>query len=287
MIDLILAILFFNVILVIFKLFDRYNVNTLQAIVTNYLVAGSCGIYFSTSTVYKASPFEYDWIPFAICVGFFFILVFNLLAAGTQKVGLAISTVANKMSLILPVVASFFLYDDHVSTLKIVGILCAVIGVILTTTQAGKLNFDFKYIWLILIIFFGQGIADIIFNYAQQNFVDSKSGALFIAYIFLSAFAIGIVVLIIQAARGILQLRIKNVLWGIAIGVPNFLSVFYFFKALESEVVQSSQAYPILNMGVIIISAVAGFILFGEKISLRNWIGVLLSIAAIAAIGFS
>jgi uncharacterized membrane protein len=80
------------------------------------------------------------------------------------------------------------------------------------------------------------------------------------------------------------KLKAKNLLWGIALGIPNYLTVFYFFRALESGFMESSQVYPILNMGVIVMSAITGFLLFREKLSTRNWIGIGLSVVAIAAI---
>lgn len=286
MIDLLLAILFFNVILILFKLFDKYQVDNLQAIVFNYIVAGYCGFLFSDVDLSFKEIISFDWIYYAVIIGLFFIIVFNLLALGTQKVGIAISTVANKMSLVLPVIASFFLYGDDLSVLKSTGIVLALIGVVLSSTNAGKPNFETKYLGLILVIFFGQGIADIIFNYAQKTYVQANHGSLFISVLFLSAFFSGIIILTIQIIRKKEKLAFKNIAWGIALGVPNFLTVYYFFRALESEFVQSSQAYPILNMGVIIISAITGFILFKEQLTLRNWIGIFVSMLAIAAIGF-
>ena len=82
------------------------------------------------------------------------------------------------------------------------------------------------------------------------------------------------------------KFEIKNVFWGIGLGVPNFLTVYYFFRSLESGIMESSQIYPILNMGVIVLSALSGFLLFREKLSIRNWLGICISLLAIAAITF-
>lgn len=284
MIDLLLGIAFFNVILILFKLFERFKVDNLQAIIVNYLVAGLCGLQFSGEKLGAGEILKLDWIFLAVLIGLFFIVVFNLLATGAQKVGLAISTVANKMSVILPVLASFFLYGDNPSLLKISGILLALAGVIFSSISSKGLNFDKKYLWLILIIFFGQGVADILFNYAQQTYVEANHAELFISVLFLSAFVSGIMLLLVQIIRKQEKLKLKNVGWGIALGIPNYLTVFYFFQALENGFMESSQVYPILNMGVIVLSALSGLLLFREKLSLLNWIGIGLSVLAIAAI---
>jgi drug/metabolite transporter (DMT)-like permease len=286
MINLILGIVFFNVILIIFKLFERFKVDNLQAIIVNYIVASSLGIL--TSNI--SNPFNYivnsDWIFYALIIGTLFIIVFNLLATGAQKVGMAISTVANKMSVIIPVVFAFIVFGDTVSTLKVTGILLAIIGVVLTSTSGQKLSFDKKYLWLIIIIFIGQGIADCIFNYAQHFVVEAGDAKIFIASMFMAACVTGLVMLVPKLINGTSKFQIKNIIWGIALGVPNFLTVYFFFQALESNFLEASQVYPILNMGVIVLSALSGFILFKEKLSMSNWLGIAVSILAIAAITF-
>lgn len=284
MFDLLLGILFFGVILILFKLFHRYKVDNLQAIIVNYLVAGSLGWLLFEEKITLKEIAATDWIYFAIVIGTIFIIVFNLLADAAQKVGLAISTVANKMSVILPVVASFFLYGDTVSYSKIIGILIALVGVVLSSVSKGKLSFDKKYLGLILLIFFGQGVADILFNYAQKEYIEQVYAPLFISVIFLSAFIIGLFILATQIVQKKQTLKFRNILWGTALGIPNYLTVFFFFKSLENGFMESSQVYPILNMGVIVISAISGLFLFKEKLSTINWAGILFCVIAIALI---
>ncbi len=286
MIDLLLGILFFNVILILFKLFERFNVDNLQAIIINYLVAGGLG--FLTSGI--ENPVNHvltaSWLPFAILIGVLFIVVFNLLATGAQKVGIAISTVANKMSVVIPVIFAFIVFGDTVSILKITGIMLAILGVYFTSTSGKKLNFDKKYLWLIIVIFAGQGLADCIFNFAQQFYVEGHEAQIFISSMFFAAFLMGILMVIPKFTGKKSKFQLKNIWWGIGLGIPNFLTVFYFFRSLESGIMESSQIYPILNMGVIVLSALSGYIIFKEKLSSRNWFGILISLMAIAAITF-
>ncbi|MEX1001994.1 MAG: DMT family transporter [Crocinitomicaceae bacterium] len=287
MLDLILGILFFNLILVLFKLFERFGVDNLQAIVVNYVVASSLGIWLSDFQQPIIQIVRSEWMWHALMIGFFFVVVFNLLARGAQKVGMAVSTVANKMSVVIPVIFAIFMFGDTVSFLKILGIVLALVGVYLTSTTKRKLSFDRRYLWLIIVIFLGQGIADCIFNFAQQFYVDDNESKLFIAALFIAAFVTGLIMLIPKYISRESTFKWKNVLWGIALGFPNFGTVYYFFRSLESGFMESSQIYPVLNMGVIIISALSGYLLFKERLSAVNWLGILLSVIAIAAISLS
>ncbi|UKN01745.1 DMT family transporter [Paracrocinitomix mangrovi] len=287
MIDLVLGIVFFSCILVLFKLFERFKVDNLQAIVFNYVFCVLLGFFLFSDT---QEPIKHaiasDWKWLALSTGFFFVVVFNLLASGAQKVGITISTIANKMSMLIPVVVAIIFYNESSSVLKIIGILLALVGVYLVSTSGSKLSFDKKYLWLIIIIFVGQGIADVIFNYSQKFYVEEHEAKLFISSMFSGAFLVGFSMLAVKLIQGKSKFHPRNILWGLMVAVPNFLTVYFFYKALESGILEASRIYPILNMGVIILSAVIGLLFFNEKLSPSNWFGVLVSLLAIALITF-
>ena len=173
------------------------------------------------------------------------------------------------------------------SIIKIAGIFLALIGVFLTSTDGKKLNFDKRYLWLILIIFFGQGIADIIFNYAQHHHVQTEDAKIFFTVMFFSAAFGGSLMVLKQFIKKESSFNLKNVLWGIAIGVPNYLTLLFFFRSLESGFFESSQIYHIFNIGIVTISAILGFFIFKEKLKLSNWIGIAICIISIALISLS
>lgn len=285
MLDIILGILSFNVILICFKLIGKYNVDNLQAITVNYITAGLLSFTLAPEIPAVSSIVKSDWFFYAVGVGVMFILVFNLLALASQKIGMGISTVANKMSLVIPIIAAVILFEGETMTaLKVIGIILALAGVYFTTMSGTKLNFDIKYLWLILVIFFGQGLADVLFNCAKEWYVDASLNGLFFIVIFLSAGTVGLLRLIPKLINGSSKFAFKSILWGIALGVPNFLTLWFFFRSLDSGQLEVSQVNPIYNIGVVVISSLIGFIFFKEKLSLSNWFGVLLSVASIAAI---
>jgi len=79
---------------------------------------------------------------------------------------------------------------------------------------------------------------------------------------------------------------LKNILGGVVFGVPNFASLIFFFNALESSGFGASQVFPIVSMGVVVLSALIGLILFKEKLSLMNWIGLGFAVLSIYLITF-
>jgi len=266
-------------------MFEKYNVDNLQALIINYITAGVCSYLFLEQEISLDIVLNSDWIYHAIIIGTLFIIVFNFYAYGIQKVGISISTVTNKMSLIIPVCAALFLYPETESFtyLKGIAFFLALLGIYLSSTNGGKLSFDKKYLWLILLVFIGQGLSDSIFNDFAQKF-PNEGGYLFFMVLFFMATVSGILILTGKSFNKKNSLQLKSVFWGIVFGVPNFFSLVFFLKALVN--MESSIVFPLVSMGVVVSSSLIGLFLFKEKLSKQNWIGILLSLCAIYIFSF-
>lgn len=286
MIDIILTIVLFNVLIVLFKLFERFGVDNLQALTVNYLAAGVMGLINYEGDISISYIIQSDWSTYSLIIGFLFIVVFNLYATGAQKAGMAISTVANKMSLVIPVIAAILLYpDEHFSIIKILGFVLALLGIYFSSTTNNKLSFDPKYLWIIILIFIGQGAADAIFNHARYHYVTDADKPLFFLVLFITAGLSGLLMIISKtASKQRPVLHWKNIVAGIAFGIPNYGSLIFMFNALKSSGIESSKVYPLVSMGIIALSAIIGWIFFSERLSKTNWAGIFLAIAAIAVI---
>lgn len=287
MIDILLTVLAFNILIILFKVFHKLNIDNLQALIANYFTAGLCGIYFSDQEFSINYILNAPWLMHAVVIGILFIVVFNFYATGTQKVGIAITTIANKLSLFVPVGFALMLYPNEELTLvKIIGFILAVVGIYLSSTTKKKLSFDKKYLWLIVIVFVGQGIADTIFNHAQQTLVGDADKSLFFTVLFMMAGISGVFILIGKSVKKRKPIKFKNIIGGVIFGIPNFASLIFFFNALESSGFTASQVFPVVSMGVIVVSALVGLILFKEKLSTMNWIGLGFAVLSIFMITF-
>ena len=266
-------------------MFEKYKVDNLQALIVNYLTAAGCSYFFLEQGFSLNHVLNSEWLYHAMIIGTLFIIVFNFYAFGTQKVGIAVTTVANKMSLIIPVCAALILYPENntFDALKGIAFFLALAGIYLSSTKGGKLSFDKKYLWLIILVFVGQGISDSIFNDFAQKF-PNEGGYLFFMILFFMASISGILILIGKSINTKNKLQLKSIFWGVIFGVPNFFSLLFFLKALGS--MSSSEVFPLVSMGVVVSSSLIGLLLFKEKLTKSNWIGILLSICAIYIFSF-
>ena len=280
MYNILYTILLFNILVIIFKLFGKYRVDNLQALIINYLTAAVCASLYFDKEYHLLQIINSEWIFHAIIIGTLFIIVFNFYAIGIQKIGISISTLTSKISLIIPVTAAFILYPEKNNFNITTGaaITLAIIGIYLSLTKSGKISFDKKYLWLIILIFTGQGFSDLVFNDFAQNYSNGV-GYLFFFILFISASISGSIILITRLIKGKAKLQTKSIVWGIIFGIPNFFSLVYFLKALELK--ESVIVLPIISMGIVISSSIIGSIIYKEEISRNNWIGISFSIFAI------
>ncbi|MEW7290437.1 EamA family transporter [Aquimarina sp. 2304DJ70-9] len=288
MIYLILSIVASSLILVIFKLFSKYNIDTLQAIVINYVVASISGIIAYSAPIDIVSVSKESWFYGAMALGVIFILVFNLIAITTQKNGLSVVAVATKMSLAIPIIFGIIVYHESTGALKLIGILIALVAVYMTSMKnAEGISINKDNLIFPLLVFIGSGIIDTSLKFFETNYVAENDVPVFSASIFGFAAIIGILILLFKAIKGTLKLSLKNIIAGIGLGVPNYFSIYFLIKALRYDKMDSSTVFTINNVAILLVSTIAGIILFKERLILKNWIGLMLAIISIILVAFS
>ncbi len=277
MIYLLLSILSSTGIFVLFKLFSKYNINTLQAIVINYVTACLCGLALYDGQVKTSEIVQTDWFIPAFGLGFLFIAIFNIMALTAQKNGLSVASVASKMSVIIPIVFGIIVYQESIGTQKIAGIVLALIAVYLTSVKAKDGAVLTQSVYLPILLFFGSGIIDTSVNhYAPDDDIP-----LFSATIFAIAGIIGFTILGYKSIKLKSRFKLKSVPFGIALGVVNYCSIYFLLKALRVEGFESSSIFTINNVVIVAISTLIGLLLFKERISKKNWIGILIAMVSI------
>ena len=286
MIYIAISIILFNVLVVFFKLFEKYNIDNLQALISNYFISALLSLLLLSENDNIQSSIESEWFIHAIILGTLFISIFNIYALGIQKIGIATSSVINKMSFVVPVVFSIIFYENEVFSFSILfGVLLALLGIYLSSTNNSSFNFDKKYLWIILIIFFGQGIVDIVLN-DSKFYIPKDENFLFFLILFISATTAGI--LILFAKKQISHIKIKNLLWGAIFGIPNFFSIFYFLKALQSDyfIDKSYLIFPLTSVGIVVTTTFLGVLIYKEILTKRNLIGITIAVISILIISF-
>jgi drug/metabolite transporter (DMT)-like permease len=275
-------------IFVVFKLFSKFKINTLQALVFNYVTACFCGIIFQENNFNIAEIPQYSWFPYALVLGVLFITVFNLMAITTQRNGLSVVSVATKMSVVIPIFFGLVYYKESLGIFKILGIILALVAVYLVSVKTNDgLKVKSSNILFPVLVFLGAGVIDTTLKYLEGEFIAKNDIPIFSATIYAMGGIIGIILLFFQASKGKFQFSIRNVIGGIFLGIPNYFSVYFLVQALRSGIFDSSGVFTVNNVSIVMFSTVLGILLFKEKLLLKNWIGIGLAIIGILLIALT
>ncbi|MEY4280880.1 MAG: hypothetical protein RLZ39_292 [Bacteroidota bacterium] len=286
MIYFILVIVLNTLLSVLFKIFPKYNIDTFQAIVFNYITCVITGTWYLGAMPFTTTQMHAAWLPYAIIMGIAFISVFNLIGYCTKTIGITATTISNKLSLIIPVIISIIAYNETSTTLRIIGILLAIPAVYFSSKKTEKA--DKQNSWkLIALLFLLSGLLDSFVKFVETTFLNhTEDQAYYTIYVFSTAAIIGMGILIQNLIRKKTKFELKNVIAGCILGIPNYFSIYFFIKLLNSHIMNSSAIIPIANIGVVVCAAIAALFLFKERMNKVNTIGLLLGIAAILLIAF-
>jgi uncharacterized membrane protein len=83
-------------------------------------------------------------------------------------------------------------------------------------------------------------------------------------------------------SRGTVELTRRDVVGGLVLGVINYGSIIFLVLAYDSGMMQKSALLPVNNLGVVLVSALVAVLLFKERLTRFNWLGVALSVVALA-----
>ena len=283
MLDLALSVLCSSLIFVVFKLFAVYRINTLLAIVTNYLVACTCGWLFFPQSIHLSALSSQPWFFGTLLLGVFFIVIFTIMAKSSQINGVGVTSVATKMSLVIPVLFAVLYYKDMLSILQVLGILLALVAVYLASTkQSTKLSK--RHLWLPLMVFLGSGIIDTSIKFMQEDYLRDSEYPIFSSTVFGAASLSGLLFLGTTRLKKPVEFNLKSILGGICLGVPNYFSIFFLLRALNSDSLNSSSVFTINNVAIVLFSTLLGIVLFKEHLSTKNWLGVGLAVISIVLV---
>ncbi|MCS6795630.1 MAG: hypothetical protein NZ516_06695 [Raineya sp.] len=277
----------------IFRSFQKFRIHTFQAIVFNYWTCVLTAlIYLGDFSALQNISWQHLWVKVPLGLGFLFISTFYLMGFVAQNISVAASSVASKISLIIPVVVNlvFFEHQDTFDWLNYVGLGLVFIAIFLTSYRpknnqtASKANFWRNFI-LILAVFIMSGAIDTSINWVSSvSAKDETSQALFSMIIFAVAGTIGLIILLKQILTKQIQITLPNIVGGIILGVVNYFSVIFMILSLQKEFLGNGAFFfPLFNIAIILVSTLLAIIIFREKLNSANRWGIVLAIIAIGA----
>lgn len=279
------TILINSTIALVFKGFQRFKVNNLNAIVVNYFVCALTASLIFMRPVIDANVVDYPWFFPAVGLGALFIFIFNIVAQAVQRIGITLTTIFQKMSLVFPSIVGILFFEEAFGISKGFGILLAIVSIIMinmvrSNVQQGSQSSLRNWWHLAFLTLLGSGIIEVSLYVISAKGMSEGSNVSFTGSLFFFAGCFGLLFFIFKIARGAPGFAWKDLLWGTLLGIPNFFSIYWIMVMLENGM-DGSTVFPILNVGIIVLNTFMGYFFFKETLSLFQWLGILAAIISI------
>jgi drug/metabolite transporter (DMT)-like permease len=288
MIYLLLSILSAALLVVVLKLFVRFEIPQVYGIVYNYIFCSCLGWVFTEHRPEIQELVDWKGLIPSVLLGTLFFGVFNLIAASAKYHGIGITSIAFKLSFIIPAAAAIVLYRETLSFSTVLATILAVLSIVAISRKDDSSSKPLQQLptgtkYLPFIIFIGAGTNDAIFNYLQVHFLSPGYDHIITAVIFSGAMITGIVFVFYHRAFW----NLKYLFAGFILAVPNYASLYFLLLALESGVLSYSLLFPSYNLGIILAGVLIGKYFFGEKLNRSAQLGLLLAMLALAIVTLS
>lgn len=270
---------------VLIKLARRYQVDMTQAIGWNYLAASIWCWYLLKPSLAGLSQPATPW-PSLLGLALVLPLLFIVVSASVRRAGIVLTDIAQRLSLLLSLLAAFLLFGETTSPLKLAGLalgLLAVVGILLRPERGG--GNDGGRVWPVLLtVWGGYALVDVMLKHiaaAGTPFAASLQVSFALAFVGMAVW------LAIRVLRGQCDLSWRGFAGGLLLGTINFGNILFYVQAHRALPGQPAVVFASMNIGVVVLGTFVGVLAFGEKLSRINRAAVGLAIMAIVFIALA
>ncbi|RDC57659.1 DMT family transporter [Pedobacter chinensis] len=284
MIYILLSICCSVTVAVLLKLGKRYQISIIQAVTINYLAALTlCFLFFKPEV--KALNAGAPW-PIYIALAVLLPSIFLFLAASIKNLGIVKTDIAQRLSLFIPILAAYFIFNENFNSLKIIGLLIGFPAIFLTFLRKSNQLKNEKGNWIYpVMVFIGFGVIDVLFKQIALYKTLPYTTSLFT--VFCLAFLVSLVIVAFMVITGKTKIQLVNLACGLILGIFNFGNILFYMKAHKALAENPSTVFAAMNLGVIIVGSLIGIIAFKEKLTRLNYAGIILALAAVIFITLS
>lgn len=198
---------------------------------------------------------------------------FVLMQWNTRHNGVVLSSVFMKLGILVPTVLSVVWFHEVPTPMQLAGFLLAIAAIVILNFQKGtRLNrAGWGLILMLLVGGMGDGMTKVYEEYGSAAFKN-----LFLFFAFFCA----LVLCLLLVWRRKETLGAKELVYGAALGIPNFFSSLFLLRSLAS--VPAVIAFPTFSVAVILVVALVGVVFFKERLRPRQIAGGILICIALA-----
>lgn len=249
---------------ILFKVFHLGERQLYSAIAVGYVVCSVLSFSLLNPTI-EVEKIEGKTLAIVFVLSILMPSGFVVIKKSVAGNGIAKTDVVQRMSIIMPIVASYFLFGEKFFPTKTIAVILGLCSIALMMSRESEQKTAEKN-WQLIYIFIVFGVVDILFKtITSMDFKD------IISMVF---FCCSVVMILYSMARGF-SLRAMSVGFGLALGVLNFTNIYTYLLAHKVMKDSPVVVFTSMNLGVITLGMLCGVFFFGEKINKKNIVGIL------------
>ena len=253
----------------------------MQAIGFNYVMATFLGFVMNLGAGAMVPLGGGAWGASAL-LGVMFTSAFVLMARSTERSGIALTTIAARVALVIPVVLSFlFIPGQPKPRWAVIGIIVASLLLLFWPSKedrkGGEGGFSAASVLYPLFVFLLYGTNNFILDWSRGNLIVPEQTALLSAtiFVFASLASWGYYFAVKRKPR----FEWRAMVGGVALGVTNYFTTYCMILGLNY--LPGTVFFPVYHVSAVSIVVLVSSLVFGERMRGVQWLGLAVAIVGI------
>ena len=274
MLYLVLAIISSSLISILMRFSEKYTRNNISVLAMNYLMCALLGgMLAGPARLFPSVEGLSTTLLLGAIGGVLYLSSFVLLRWNISRNGIVLSTTFMKLGILVPTLMSIIIFGETPRATQLIGVAAAILAILLIQGKGGAQETT-RSPGLLVILLLGGGMSDGMSKIFEE-IAPAELSNHFLFYIFTVALVLCILLCIYKKQ----SLTPADAIFGLLIGVPNYLSSRFLLRSLSD--IPAVVAFPSFSVGTIVVVAAAGVILFRERLSKKKIAALLIILASL------
>ncbi|MEB6478429.1 EamA family transporter [Acinetobacter vivianii] len=262
---------------IVLKYLKAKGFDVFQMIAWNYLSASIlCFYWFKTDITHISFNHTPWWLILILAI--LLPSIFLCLAKSLQFAGILKTEIAQRLAVILSLLAAYFIFGEQFSQIKLLGVglgIIAILAIIIgQATEKASKGLNLKSTLFLFSVWAGYAAIDVLLKYSSSLGLQS---AVTLNLAFIGAFILSIAYIAITQPNW----QPKNIFTGLVLGVLNFANIALYVKAHMMFKETPAIVFAGMNILVVVLGVLSGVIFFKERLQAYTWIGLVSGIVAV------
>lgn len=285
---------------ILFKLCKQRGIDSMQMLMWNYVIASTlCWIWFKPDFSHLSMSNTPWWI--IILLALLLPSIFLILGQSLQRAGMIKTEIAQRLSVVLSVLAAYLLFQEQFNLLKLCGLALGIAAVLsLVGSTQTRLAPDPALViskpntgvakrpslllnsasLSLLLVWVGYAVVDILLKYTSSL---GLQFAVTLNLTFILACAVCLSVVLVKKSLW----RMHAIGAGLLLGGMNFANIALYVQAHQLLKDSPAVVFAGMNILVVVLGAVAGGLIFKERFNTRLMLAIIFGIAGVVCLGLS